>query len=298
MQRALYPPVTTPALRGGCYLTSIGALTYRAEEDYPRKGHPADFDFKWDKGRVLSDFAMVLITDGEGEWQFGEAEVEPIFPGDVLCIVPGQWHRYRPKKSIGWTEQWVCLRGSVAYGFMRAGTLSDKCKLLRRRGDAHLRERMQRLYEDVLQQPEVNLPSWGARALALLLEATGDGLRQRQEAVNNPDPVAVAIRFIEENAHRRIQVETVAQHCGCVRRTLERYFKTAGLATIGRVITHSKLAQAEILLRESNLLVKEIAFACGFNGVQQFILCFRREYGLSPGEWRETVLPPKAEKLK
>lgn len=286
MESALYPPVTPTALRCGCYLTSIGSLDYAPGERYPRKGHPDDFDFKWQKGRILSDFAIVLVTRGKGEWQLRNRPIEPIQPGDVLYLVPGQWHRYRPLESTGWTERWVCLRGSVVYGYMRAGTLSDKCMRLSGCGDSHLLERLERLYLDVGLASDSNLPSWGPRALALLLEATGDDNMPGVGEVENPDPVAIAMRFIEENCHRRIQVETVAKHCGCVRRTLERYFRSAGLPSIGQVILRSKLKQAQILLRESSLLVKEIAFACGFNGVQQFILCFRREHGSSPGEWR------------
>lgn len=287
MDSALYPPVTPSALRGGCYLTSIGSSAYSPGESYPRSGHPDDFDFQWSKGRILSDFAIILVTNGEGEWQLRNRPVERIQSGDVLYLVPGAWHRYRPISDVGWTERWVCLRGSVVYGFVRAGTLSDKCSRLTKVDENHLMERMDRLCHDVQARKDKNLPSWGARALALLLEALGDVHLMGAGEVENPDPVTVAMRFIEENSHRQIQVESVARYCGCVRRTLERYFKAADLPPIGQVILQSKLKQAEILLRESNLLVKEIAFACGFNGVQQFILSFRKEYGKSPGEWRE-----------
>lgn len=295
---ALYPPVTSSALRGGCYLTSIGGLDYAPGEQYPRSGHPADFDFVWSKGRVLSDFAMVLITAGQGEWQLRGRHVESIRAGDVLFIVPGQWHRYRPVRSVGWTEKWVCLRGSVVYGFMRAGILSDKCARWSGRGDQHLLERMDRLCEDVFVRPDHNLPSWGARALALLLEASGDSAGYALANEMGGGLVSLALRFIEENSHRRIQVDAVAFHCGCGRRTLERHFKAAELPPVGQVILRSKLEQAKILLRESNLLVKEVAFACGFNGVQQFILSFRRQYGESPGEWRRSAQPVRARRTR
>src|SRR5690606_24414483 len=118
-----YPPVNAAALRGGCYLTSIGSLSYGRSQEYPIEGHPEEFTFDWNRGRSLSDFALVLITDGAGEWQGRQTDPARIESGDGLFLVPGQWHRYRPLKTVGWTEKWICLRGSAVHGFVRAGLL-------------------------------------------------------------------------------------------------------------------------------------------------------------------------------
>jgi len=283
-----YLPVDTRMLRMGCYLTSIGSAAYGKRRTYPIKGHPSEFSFDWNSGRVLADFALILIVDGAGEWESPRGQVSQVVAGDVLFLVPGGWHRYRPSKSIGWTEKWLCLRGSVVHGFVRAGALPDSCTLVH--GGLHkgMEARLDRLRKDVLTEPRSNRPSWGARALAVLLECHGESgeFREGGDASGSEAGVEKAVRFISENNHRPLRADEVASHCGVEKRTLERRFARAGLGTLGSHIVRERVARAEILLSETNLPIKEVAYACGFGQTHRMIYDFRRHRGMTPGRLR------------
>lgn len=281
-----YPPVEANALRGGCCLTSVGSLAYRPGEKYPASGHPAEFNFDWKRGRMLADFALVLITKGGGEWEAGSGGLTGVSAGDVLYLVPGGWHRYRPDSSTGWMEKWISLRGSVVHGFSRAGMLPDACTLQAGGIRAHLESRLDRLVRDVMADCGSNRPSWGVRALSLFLECFGDHTPSEIRIRQTEPAVDTALRFIRENAHRSIGVRDVAASCSLERRTLERYFERAGLGPVGRRIVDERIARAEMLLLETGMQVKEIAFACGFGGAQRMIYDFRRGRGITPGELR------------
>ena len=99
-----YPPLDATSLRAGCCLTSIGALTYRPGQKYPQSGHPKDFDFQWQRGRKLPDFALVLVVAGRGQWETEQGGPQTVVAGDAFFLVPGGWHRYRPAPASGWTE--------------------------------------------------------------------------------------------------------------------------------------------------------------------------------------------------
>jgi hypothetical protein len=65
-----YPSVDRQLLKLGCYLTSIGELRYPPNVKYPVPGHPELYKINWEKGRSsLTDFALVLITTGEGQFE-------------------------------------------------------------------------------------------------------------------------------------------------------------------------------------------------------------------------------------
>lgn len=65
-----------------------------------------------------------------------------------------------------------------------------------------------------------------------------------------------------------------------------RYFKRmTGQTPIEYLITY-RLEAACYALRNTDLTVTDIAFACGFNDVSHFVKSFRREYGVTPKAYR------------
>lgn len=284
-----YPPVDAHSLRSGCCLTSVGSLASKPGLPYPPPGHPRDFDLPWGEGRSIPDFALVFITSGTGEWESRDEPRTEVHAGDALYLVPGGWHRYRPKPATGWMEKWICLRGPALHALVGAGALPRACKRLA--GIPCPETEFNRLFDDVLAEPGRNRPSWGARALAVLLESF-EKLNPVAAAPPRIDTIAEAgLRFIRENAHRAIKVGDVAEACGVQRRTLERHFEQAGMGTVARSIVAERILRAEILLRETQLQVKEIAHACGFGGAQRMIYDFQRHCGTTPGQFRQGRWP-------
>lgn len=282
-----YVPVGAAALRGGCYLTSVGSLRYGPHEQYPTSGHPQEFDFNWQRGRVLADFALVLIVEGHGVWETKATGSVGIAAGDAFFILPGQWHRYRPDESTGWLENWICLRGQAVHGLVRAGILPSTSQVMRGRVKKPLRDRFERLLANVAERPQENLPSWGARALAILLECCSDPeVLVADSGSQVAPPLDKALRFIEDNCHRPLRVAHVAAHCGMGQRTFERHFKAAGLGSVGNYIIRQRVWRAQLLLLETRMTIKEISYICGFGGPCRMIYDFRACCGVSPDRWR------------
>lgn len=282
----LYPPLDPASLRAGCCLTSIGALAYRPRQPYPQSGHPKDFDFRWARGRKLPDFALVLIDSGRGEWEAVPGRRQRVSAGDALFLVPGGWHRYRPDPATGWTESWVCVQGASVHSLASSGFLPGSCLRLQggvRRG---MVEKMNRLRREVAAKAGTNVPSWGLRALTLILDCFEPSAPSAHSAVPGTSAADAAMQFIRENSHRPIGVGEVAGQTGLQRRTLERRFRAAGMPPVGRTIILERIARAEMLLAETGMQVKEVAYACGFGSPQRMIYDFRRVRGTTPGRLR------------
>jgi AraC family transcriptional regulator len=98
-----------------------------------------------------------------------------------------------------------------------------------------------------------------------------------------------ASSYIEENLHRDLQLDELANVCGLTRFHFSRSFKTTFGEPPYQYITRKRLERAQRLLTTGTLPVSEIAIACGFNGLTQFGRCFAKAVGMSPIRFRRNT---------
>jgi len=110
-----YLPVDDELMNWGAYVTSVGRVVIPTATRYPPPGHPAIYDFRWQVGRVLPEFAVILITEGRGIFDSKETGHVAFEGPTMILLFPGVWHRYRPDFETGWTERWVCFNGEIAH---------------------------------------------------------------------------------------------------------------------------------------------------------------------------------------
>jgi AraC family transcriptional regulator len=70
-------------------------------------------------------------------------------------------------------------------------------------------------------------------------------------------------------------------------RDFARLFQRAAGQSIGTYASEIKLAQAKECLSRQTLSVKEISFRCGFCRASAFSVAFRRDVGMTPGQFRQ-----------
>ncbi len=105
--------------------------------------------------------------------------------------------------------------------------------------------------------------------------------------------VALAARYIHENACRKIAVHEVAAAAGLSRSSLERRFTVVMRRTLRAEIQRVRLDAARRLLRESDVPLKQVAAKTGFGSVQYMTTVFRRQWGQTPGDYRREARPGK-----
>lgn len=101
-----------------------------------------------------------------------------------------------------------------------------------------------------------------------------------------PPVVRVAIDLIEANISEPLAVPDIATKVGISQRQLERQFnQTIGCSVVqfGLLL---RLQHARVLLISTNLGVREISAASGFNSLSHFAYAFRKCFGRRPSEYR------------
>ena len=101
--------------------------------------------------------------------------------------------------------------------------------------------------------------------------------------------VADALRYIRENAHRPIQVDDVSRAAHVARRTLETRFRRLLSVSVHDSIRKERIRRACRLLKETDMLIEELAHACGYTTRERFNQAFKLEMQDTPSRYRNTL---------
>ena len=120
-----------------------------------------------------------------------------------------------------------------------------------------------------------------------LLPPLGIAIRNSTDIVAVEDPdVAAAARFILSHAAEGIRVADVVAEVPLTRRALELRFKSMLGKTPHELIVSTRIAKAEMLLRDTSLSLQNIAYQCGIEHPEYLCVLFKKHRGTTPGEFR------------
>jgi hypothetical protein len=124
MQTSKYLLASHRDVQWGLTVTTIGYEEIGPQDEYPTRGHADGYYFDLSKGRTLSEYQLLYITEGEGEFQSASTEKTTVKAGDFFLLFPGEWHTYHPKGRQGWKSYWIGFKGQNMDSRVRAGFLT------------------------------------------------------------------------------------------------------------------------------------------------------------------------------
>jgi two-component system response regulator YesN len=130
-----------------------------------------------------------------------------------------------------------------------------------------------------------DMDGWEAWADAAFEKILLRAAARRQNAF--PVPLAKAVEYIHAHYAEGIQLGGAAAAAGVSPAYLSRLFSEHGKTSFIGYLTKLRVENAEKLLRESNMNIKEIAFASGYRDPNYFSRTFRKITGLSPLAYAE-----------
>jgi len=269
----------------GLHLSAAGHTRIPPGADYPPPHHPAGRAFRWERGRVLPALQLVALRAGGGEIEWAR-EQERLAPNTAFLLLPGQWHRYRPFRATGWTEDWFELRGELADRWV--ADLSPRRRLFRLPAETSLFREFDALHEACLETRHASPGYRAGRAMAILAAALEHGEARhgaRKATELERDWVARARDRLAAGAG----VRTAAAELGLSYPTLHRVFKRATGLAPKAYAQQLRMARAEALLSGDRRTIKEIAGELGFYSSHHFSAAFKQVYGVSPRAWRERL---------
>jgi YesN/AraC family two-component response regulator len=93
-------------------------------------------------------------------------------------------------------------------------------------------------------------------------------------------------QYVSENLHRSITLDDLAEAVHLSSSSLYKKMKEYADISPMEYVMKVRLHKAVELLKDDSISVQEVSMAVGFNTHSFFSECFKREFGMTPRQWR------------
>jgi len=270
----------------GIYLTVAGSAKVEPKAGYPPAGHPTGYHFNWNNGRILQEYQINYITDGEGIMETREGRFQ-VKEGSVILLRPNMWHRYRPVESKGWSEHYVGFMGETAERLILSSDILNESPVIQ----IGFQEQIVQNFQEIFNQVNTERPGYQQICTGLVMYILGQiiGLKKNENLMHSQLEKAIqkACLIIRDNPAKNLNMEELAAAVNVNYSLFRKVFKKyTGLSPM-QYHTSLRMKQAIHLLANSGLSVKEISFSLGFCSVFYFSKLFKEKTGRTPSDFRK-----------
>ncbi len=121
-----------------------------------------------------------------------------------------------------------------------------------------------------------------------IISTHGESLRKFIHTEEEPVPYVVkeTQRYIESNISENFNIKTIAARLKCHPDFLSRRFRQYTGISLSSHIRRVRLEYARNMLRDPKILICDVADRCGFSDRIHFTKVFRKEMGMTPGQFQ------------
>ncbi|MDR1955563.1 MAG: helix-turn-helix domain-containing protein [Treponema sp.] len=285
-----YIPYSPEDERLGMLVTTAGSVVTRPYTVYPprKQEHPALFR-SVAQGRILPEFQIVYITQGEGSFTLCEADTTyKANPGALFLMPPGVKHQYKPDFETGWHEYWVGFKGDYFDRLAAEQFLSPDHVFF----EVGLHDHIITLFNHIFDEVKAQRPLFQFKTCTFILELLSEVLsreRRREQPGYYQKIIEKAKYLMESNIYGMINLSYMAATIGISVSCLIKIFKTYTAMTPYQYFMQIKIHKAQHLLEQNDATITAIADRMGFEDPYYFSRLFKKKTGFTPSAWRKLV---------
>ena len=280
----------------GLFLNCAGRTEIKPGVIYPPDTHPSGYHFTFEHGRILNEFQINYITNGEGIYENHSGKFE-VKSGSLLITKPGRWHRYKPVKETGWVENYVGFSGHIAHQVFGRPWFTSKNAVV----DIGHSEEIIDTYDKIFNYVNEEKPGYQQVASGMIMKMLGFIVsydKQKDFSGKRVEKIIQNACFaIRENVEAEINFQTFAEenHIGYsyFRKMFKKY---TGVPPV-QYHLDLKVLRAKEMLLYTDKSIKEISYELGFQSNYYFSRIFKNKLGVSPSEIRKWVNVTNSKKI-
>lgn len=132
----------------------------------------------------------------------------------------------------------------------------------------------------------LNLQSKVCDLLYQMLQIFGDTAKNSSGSIFQK--MQEAKRILESNYQYPFTLKELSKEVGVNETKLKKEFKKAFGTTIFKYLTQLRMKKSQNVLMEQKLSVNDVAEYCGYQNTSKFISAFKKQFGLTPGQYRQS----------
>ena len=286
-----YLTVSEDDIEWGLYLKVAGSAIIPAHKTYPSSGHPSEYFFNWEEGRILNEFQINFITKGSGILETKEGTF-PLKQGSIFLTFPGVWHRYKPNPKTGWTENYIGFDGSMVRKLLSKPRFKQKEPVYH----FGIKEEFLDSFLKIFDLVKKEHPGYQQIASGMVIKLMGYIISFEKQKGFSGKPISKvveAIRFeMRQNMEKELNLVELAQQHNVSYSFFRKMFKKYTGVSPGQYLLQLRIARAKELLVSSDKSIKEISYELGFQSIYYFSKIFKKKEGTSPSKFRNKNLIP------
>lgn len=233
---------------------------------------------------VISGTGTLMADDSKGITQ-----TYSIKSGQGFLIFPGQITTYYADEKLPWEYVWIEFDGLKVKEILQLTELSPDTPVYR----SHSKDLKEQLLNEMLYivHNAEESPFHLIGHLYLFLDHLIQSSKRSNSAPSSKMSdyyIKEAIHYIEQNFQNNISIEEIASVCGINRSYFGKIFKKALGRSPQEFLMNYRMLKATELLKLTSLSISEIGSAVGYENQLHFSRAFKRIYGVSPREWRNS----------
>ena len=283
-----YLPLSQQDEDWGLHVLNTGYNRIAANQEYPSPTHPGHHYFNWKQGRVLQEYQLVYITNGNGYFESTHCSQKKIQAGTVFILFPGEWHRFKPQPSTGWDEYWVGFDGSILKKLFGKKFFPLTGAIL----DIGLHDNILTLFNDIIKASEAEKAGYQPYISGAVLHLLGQVyMLAKQQSIPLDDQAEAIVNkakiLLRNGIDCKLSISEVAKELKVSYSWFRKTFKTYTGIAPGQYLQQLRVEQAKLLLRDRSVSVKSIAYDLNFASAFHFSALFKAKTGLSPAQYQK-----------
>ena len=251
--------------------SEINPITYGAERCEP--GHSV---------RSTRDFYLIhCVFSGKGIFERAGVTY-PLEKNSLFIIRPGEPTYYCADKDVPWEYAWIGFEGKLCNNLLESTVFAEgRCTALV--------PQALRIFDEIRRTPDL-LPSTELLLCSFVYQLMALLQKNSPAALSRPEEYAVRTAdFIRANYTNSVSIEGIARILGIDRRYLCRIFSKKYGCPPKDYLVRIRLQRAAELLQNKGSSVREAARAVGYEDMYTFSKIFKKKYGLSPMQYKNTM---------
>ena len=271
----------------GLSISTVGHEEIAKGEMYPTKKHHASYYFSPLKGRILDEYQLIYITDGEGFFESSNIEKTHIKSGSMFLLFPGEWHSYHPSVETGWKLYWIGFKGGNMDSRVKNGFLSKKTPIFY----IGINEEVVKLYRQAIEVATQEKMFFQQLLAGIVNHLLGMMYSlDRENRLNKNLQIAQRINYarvlMNEHVEEDYSIHDVAHELGMGYNSFRKLFKEYTGLSPAHYFQNIKMQRAKELLTTTQMTIKEIAYKLNFESADYFSTQFKKKTGKRPSDFK------------
>lgn len=273
----------------GIHVLDCGTIRRKPDDRPAGDTHPASYRLTWERGRILEEYQLIYLLEGNGWFESHPSGLIPLTGGSVVLVFPNLWHRYKSAEGSPWHTYWVGFGGAFTPRLIRNLEINPEMPTQ----TIGLQENVLHCLREMLEVGRHELSGYQQVMAGEVVKLLGivHALQRRTVFTgSDTDSVIQAAKSLLMQLQSGKSMEAIADELTMGYAKFRKLFKNYTGMSPGQFQLQHRITRAMNLLQQDELSVSQVAYECGFDTLPYFTRAFKKKTGKSPSAYREQLL--------